>query len=405
MKPRCELTACEVGELLDWLALKVEGQMLRTQPEVGARVLELANDPDAGLNDFAMVVRTDQALSGRLLKMVNSAYYAQRQPVTAIERACVLLGLDRLKAIVLGFVLSRSAADPTCKLSRRIWGESIFRASLAAQLTPAGACGRAGEGFIVGLMLDAGVPLMAQLLGGSYLRLYEECNTPAGLFERECAELPYTHVDVIKALMRYWGLPEVLARPIEWHHTQPGESDRPEPIYKLQRVAFYVGSLTLRDGGAVPAGSVPNRATAERVLGVTPERLRELVGKAMLEYSAILDLFGDVADSIENMDQLAERAHIELVETVDGFVRRCVQSEQASVPESLMVGDNRVEIEHTHDGACVAFLYDSDGMRLVSYRFMPSAEDAPSLLAALGLDEIDDASASHLEQLLCRLAA
>lgn len=405
MKPRCELTACEISELIDALASKMEGQVLRTQPEVAARVLELTNDADAGLNDFARVVRTDQALSGRLLKMVNSAYYAQRQPVTAIERACVLLGLDRLKAIVLGFVLSRSAADPTSELSRRIWGESIFRASLAAQLTPAGACGQAGEGFIVGLMLDAGIPLMAQLLGGSYLRLYESCNTPAQLYEREFAELPFTHVDVINALMRFWGLPETLARPVEWHHTTPGDADRPEPIYKLQRVAFYVGSLTLQDGGTVPAGSVPSRATAERVLGVAAEKLRDLVGKAQQEYSAMLDLFGDVADSIENIEGLAERAHIELVETVDGFVTRTVQAEQADAPESFMIGANRVEIEHTHDGACVAFLYDTGGMRLVSYRFMPGAQDAPSLLTALGLDEIDDEAAMYLEGVLGRMAA
>jgi len=73
-------------------------------------------------------------------------------------------------------------------------------------------------------------------------------------------------------------------------------------------------------------------------------------------------------------------------------------------PESPLTA-NRIEIEHTPDGSFVAFLYDSGGMRLVSYRFIPGAESGSSLLTALGFETIDDEAAAQLDRMLTGIAA
>src|SRR5689334_2751536 len=105
MKPRSELSGAEVDDLLGALEGRLHTVGIESQPEVAARIVELVSDPDAGLRQYADVVRADAALSGRLLRLANSAFFAQREPVTSLDRACVLLGLDRLKAVSLGFQL------------------------------------------------------------------------------------------------------------------------------------------------------------------------------------------------------------------------------------------------------------------------------------------------------------
>jgi HD-like signal output (HDOD) protein len=135
MKPRSALTPPEVVELQAEIDRRLTGLGLPTQPAVAARILALVANPDAGLKQYADVLRHDAALTGRLLRLANSAYFAQIKPVTTIERSCVLLGLERLKAVSLGFYLSRAAAtDPNHVLSRRVWTQSVLRACLAAEM-------------------------------------------------------------------------------------------------------------------------------------------------------------------------------------------------------------------------------------------------------------------------------
>src|SRR5215468_4195680 len=87
MKTRNLLSAGEVDALLAALEGRLQGVGVETQPEVAARILDLIADPGAGLRQYADVVRADAALSGRLLRLANSAFFAQRQPVTNLDRA------------------------------------------------------------------------------------------------------------------------------------------------------------------------------------------------------------------------------------------------------------------------------------------------------------------------------
>ena len=126
MKIRALLTAAEIAPLQEWLGERLERIGVESQPELVAKILELTSNPNAQLQDYAKIIKTDPGLSGRLLKLSNSALFAQRRPVTSIDRACLLLGVERLKSISLGFHMSRAAAAG-CKtgaksIGREVWG-------------------------------------------------------------------------------------------------------------------------------------------------------------------------------------------------------------------------------------------------------------------------------------------
>jgi HD-like signal output (HDOD) protein len=404
MKPRSTLNAAEASALVEQLQRRLEGAGLATQPEVAVRILNLVSDPDSGMRDYADVIKSDAMLSGRLLRLANSAFFAQRQPVSSLERACVLLGLERLKAVSLGFYLSRSAAaDTNADLSRRIWGESLFRACLMSELTRPIAPALVPEAFVVGLMLDAGVPLLVKWLGAPAAAIFDQERSPASQFRQEFRTLPFTHVDVGAAMARRWRLPEALARPIERHHAEPCSPPRPEPVHQLHRLAYCVGMLRLdvfNDGASLKMGPV-----AERVLGVNGVTVGDAVRRALHEHDVMRDMFRDVAAFPGDMAFIADRAHQQLVEVLDNSMISQLRHESRDEPETFSIAGHRVDVETIERGQVVAYLSDSNGCRLMSHTFDPAEQDFRMVMEALGLEIEPDDQSKELETYLRSLAA
>ena len=61
------------------------------------RLAASIQDPDLELADLERVVSVDVALSYRLLRYINSAYFSLRQPVSSIGQALALLGIDHVR--------------------------------------------------------------------------------------------------------------------------------------------------------------------------------------------------------------------------------------------------------------------------------------------------------------------
>lgn len=405
MKPRAKLTAAEVASLYESLDRRLDGLGIETQPQVAAQILELTSDPNSGLTQYAEVIRTDAALSGRLLRMVNSAFFAQRVPVTTVDRACVLLGIGRLKAVALGFYLSRAAASSASRtISREVWGQSVFRACFATELARRVCPMLASEAFVVGLMLDAGIPLMHKLLGTTFDAIYSRRLPPAKQFRAETELLPYTHVDIVAALVRRWRLPEVLGKPIEWHHVHPSETDSEASSHRLHPVAYFAGVVDLAEDGTLKQDS-PMPTLAASVLGMTSDEVGNAARAAAREYRAILSLFDGVADAVSHVDRLAERVHAELVDLVDAETGRGFEEACRARTMCFRLGGGPVEIEAEPNGGTAIYLLDSTGSRLASYQFEPSRETPDSLLKALGLDPDPNDETEGVARFLRDLAA
>lgn len=404
MKPRNLLTAAEVAELHEELARRLGDAGVESQPVVATRILDLTRDTDAGMREYAQVIRHDAALSGRLIRLANSAFFAQRQPVTNVDRACVLLGLDRLRSLSLGFYLSRAAAtDAGQRISREVWGQSVYRACLAAEIARRLSPSLAAEAFVVGLMVDAGIPLTHRLLGPSFEALHARALPPLKGFNIELAEHAFTHVDVVSVLARRWKLPPLLARPIEWHHSPPTRVERQDPVHVLHRVAYYVGAVALRPDGR-PAHRAPMSTTAEVHLDLDAGRLAEIVTQATGEYNAVVELFSDVAESLE-ATYLASAVHQQLVDVLDEQMASEIADATRPRPQQFKLGGLTVMLRPDADGLGTAYTYDSSGEPLSTYRFLFASETVESIREALGLEPAPDDDRAAIEEYLERLAA
>jgi HD-like signal output (HDOD) protein len=405
---RKDLPAAEVEALHERLNRALDGVGVDTQPKVAQRLVELSQNPDAQIKDYHEAIRTDAAMTGRVLRLANSAFYAQRQPVTRLERALVILGVERTKAISLGFFLSRAAAAAGARsISRKVWGESVYRASLASAMARSICPHLAPEAFIVGLMLDCGQPLMSRLIGPEYDDLHDEHRNPARLHAAEFACLEFTHTDVVNALMRRWKMPDVLARPIISHHLQPAVGKSTDACDLLHRLAYYVGAVQLEEVGGEnrPLGRAPMSTIAERLFEVLPTQVESVVRATAQSYHDTITVFSDVGDAIKDVDALSDRVQGQLVEIMDQQMQRTVRSETAAGPEHVKVGPQTIEVEPSRAGEVVAYINATDGQRMISCTLAPDHETPESVGHLLGLDGAAPADLANLMQVMRRIAA
>ncbi|MEO1008580.1 MAG: HDOD domain-containing protein [Planctomycetota bacterium] len=400
-KVRSSLTSGEVEALTERLVNRLDTVIIETQPEVAARLLELVSDADAGLADFADVIRSDVSLSGRLLRMANSAFFGQRQAVTSLERAAVLLGFNRIRSLALGFYLSRSVdsgGDP--QFNRRLWGVSLLRACLAAKLMERFDAKFYAEAFLVGLMLDAGMPLARVLQdSAAYDAVCPADHPPSRAFKAEENALAFTHVDVARALVRRWRIPDLLAKPIVWHHTPPNDTTSDEPMQVLHRIAFYVGSMHVEH---VPPKStaVPLPSLGERLLGITRAQLGDDFAAACAEYRTLADFFGQVAESLHDVEALGQRVHRTLMQQIERSMEAQIAQEASKGPASFEFQSGRLEVEHDgqQDDIAVAYLLDQGGVRQAMHRFHIGTVTAGDLLRELSI-EPNDLSSTEMESM------
>jgi len=421
MKQRALLTATQVIELYEFLSRRLEAIGIESQPEIVLKLLDLSKRSDAQLKEYANVIKTDHAISGRVLKLANSAMFAQRTPVSNLERACTLLGIERLKSVSLGFHLSRAATAKDAGLkgiARKTWGQSVFRACMASQAAKVVAPGLGAEAFVIGLMMDAAVPLCAKLIGEPFLKLYVECNGPGKLYRREFEQLGFTHVDVVTVLARRWRFPELLSRPLELHHTKPAENAKDDSIGRLHRIAYVVGLLELEpvdhaSPSLMNAASGGGMVTAQRMLRVTDGEMSKLVKATLEEYTILIEVFSEVAAGLVNIEELAVLVHNGLLSCLDQHLEESLGRELSggATPtddarqSALTIHDTRIEIVRESDGSVVAFVTDSVGKRVVSHRLLTSGDTPGNICENLGIETPTADDVTRINARLKALAA
>src|SRR5712692_2217820 len=96
-------------------------------PTVVLRVLDKASEPDCTIADLCQIIQVDPGLAGRILRIVNSATFGLSRPVTSIQRALAVVGLNSARLLVL----SISFPEMQRKAGKvdKLWAQSYWKAS------------------------------------------------------------------------------------------------------------------------------------------------------------------------------------------------------------------------------------------------------------------------------------
>ncbi|MCZ6682750.1 MAG: HDOD domain-containing protein [Planctomycetota bacterium] len=224
---------------------------LPTSPALAAQILELANDPNWTVAKFADLIQLDPILAARLLRLANSSDCTQRDEVTTIQRAVILLGVHRVRTLGLGFQLvSHLNKLGKCPFDiKTYWLHSVLRGCLARELAKEVAPSCSEDAFLVGLLQDCGILILVQLLGIEYANLLRTGDlSPAAFHEAEIERFRFNHVQTAVALAQEWQLPAAIVQPLAKHHTRTDLSSDSTDLDRLSAIGFAVASIELADG-------------------------------------------------------------------------------------------------------------------------------------------------------------
>jgi HD-like signal output (HDOD) protein len=200
---------------------------LPSLPKVYLQLNEELRHPEPSLQRVDELVGADMAMTAKLLKLVNSAFFCLPCEVSSASHAVKLLGLDTLRTLVLSahifekFQTRLLTADDVQQIS----DHSLAVGNSARKIATLENSDQTiqDQSFTAGLLHDTGKLILASTLEERYRKVLEHsANADLGLYAAECEMLGCSHAQVAAYLLGLWGLPSPIVEAVAWHHEPSG---------------------------------------------------------------------------------------------------------------------------------------------------------------------------------------
>ncbi len=250
---------------------------LYSLPDVYIRLNAVLEDPNSAAIDMADVIQYDPALSARVLRIVNSAFFGLPSKIDTVRNAVTMLGTLKIHDIALATsVIEAFDGMPVDLIDMyNFWSESIH-CGVTSQLL-ANKCNilDSEKLFVAGMLSDIGHLLMYQKIPEQCAYLLAKVNSEnLVLFKEERSLLGFDYATLGAELLRHWNLPESLQL-ITQNHVEPwlGESFHIETA--IVHIARIINSFEITDDNAEEVfGRVDQ--SAFHLTGLNIELLRQV---------------------------------------------------------------------------------------------------------------------------------
>jgi len=258
---------------------------LPTLPTVLARILHLAESESASGRELIALIEHDQALTGKMLRLANSAFFGQSRRVSTIPRAVALLGLSTVRNLALGVkVWDTLGTGMAQSRPEELWAHALAVGVAAKTLAARLRAGDPDEAFTAGVLHDVGRLVLAMRFREEYWRVVGDAGEAGAIERKEAAGLGVDHAEVGGWILEAWSLPPTIVEAVRAHHAADARPGVPGLLAVADRLVAWTDLAT---------GVMDSQATAlldrSREHGVTPavwddvlRQLREGDGLAAL---------------------------------------------------------------------------------------------------------------------------
>jgi HD-like signal output (HDOD) protein len=252
---------------------------LPTLPVMVDNILSAARDERTSAQHLAGFIIKDQAISNKILKLANSAYYGLAREVDSISRAITVIGFNEIIGLTIGMnVVSTLSQDGAHKIfdMRDLWLHSIACATGARQLAKRLKINRAEQVFLNGLLHDTGKIIFGTYFSKEYRPVVESARgSQTALHVKEKQLLGIDHGVLSGMLMENWHFPDSLLLPCRFHHDSLACPDDYREQAMIVEFADFLCQRAQIGFSGNPAIHDPESVGQE--LGLTPEDIEELV--------------------------------------------------------------------------------------------------------------------------------
>lgn len=208
-------------------------------PEICIRISQMVDNPRSNSAAIGKVISQDAALTARLLKIVNSAFYRFPSRIETVTRAITIVGNRELRDLVLAATVSGIFEKISSDLIDLdgFWRHGIYTGILSRRIAEKCRVLHSERLFVAGLMHNIGQLIMAYKLPHLYraaLLMAEEKALPMHVAEQDI--FGFSHADVGAELMRSWNFPESHQYVARYHH-RPEDAE----VFQLEVAIVHVG--------------------------------------------------------------------------------------------------------------------------------------------------------------------
>ena len=265
---------------------------LPTPPIVFHQIQKVIKDPKVSAAQIASILAEDPAMSVKVLKLTNSAYYGLSREIDSVRQAVVIVGMEAIKNLVLSAsVLDMfKGQNNDQEFQEKFWRHSLAVAVcsriLARQLRSRGVADP-DAAFSCGLLHDIGKIVIQCYLPEEFKRFSEERakDKESATFEVEERVLGYNHTQIGALLAVQWKLPHTLADAVTYHH-HPQLNESQDVMPYIIHIGNHIAKKTLYDRfeqhliGKLEQGILQYMNVNEADLDKYGEQLREEYLKA-----------------------------------------------------------------------------------------------------------------------------
>lgn len=385
----------------DTLAQRIQQcPALPSLPAVALQVLELSQKDCVDIPEIAKVITKDPALVSKILKTVNSSFYGRSQTIGNLNQALVVLGLQSVRTLVLGFSLVSNFKKQKSKAFDhvRYWRRSIYAATAARTISARVGVVQHEECFLAALLMDLGMLALDQILGEEYGEVCAKATSHHDMLQLERDALGLTHADAVGIMADQWKLPPLLCEPLRYHHEPESVKDPAlQKMAEVVRLACRCADVFVDEQAAEPISHVRRLCAFHYQMnqGDADELLNE-IGKHTAEAANLFEIRLGPGQTYETILKKANDTLVELtLKTQQQAKTLVVQNEQlkaAATTDKLTRLANRALLEEfvneqfqlavSRGRTLSVLMLDVDRFKSINDTFGHQAGD--QVLAALG---------------------
>ncbi len=227
-------------------------ESLPTLPQVLNRLEKLLQNPRTSAAEVNSLVSSDQVVTSKILKLVNSAFYGFPGQVATVTQAIVILGFNAVKSLALSasvFDMFQDRPQDTRFDRQAFWQHSISTAVITRVLARRVKYAEEEEAFVAGLLHDIGKVVLDRYVHEELVKVLDCVQHKHVYFiEAEREVMGVTHQDIGEWLAVKWQLPPQLKEAIAHHHN-PMLAKKAYKLASMVHVANLL-SQALGIGGA-----------------------------------------------------------------------------------------------------------------------------------------------------------
>lgn len=260
-------------------------------PAVATKVLEISAQPEVVPSELISVISQDPGLTGKVLKLCNSAYYGFQREIASLEEAGNLLGTRTLVNLVLTSSTSKyfKKYSNEADLSQTaLWEKSVTHAVAARCIAEANNQVDKERAYTAGLLQNLGSLVLDRFFHQG--REYVEAVAAKGfsMIEAEKYALGLHHAELGARLMTRWELPEVLTDTVRFHHAP--ELANIDPVLTATVHLAETMAATRISGEDPNSAAYEVSAAALELTGMDPSDFEDLEEELISQMNLARDL-------------------------------------------------------------------------------------------------------------------